>query len=151
MSLLVAVLITGAALWALTTAQRLNRLHIRTDSALAQLQSMLDRRAAVVYALEEAPVVAAQRAEGLMLRQGELERRAALERELSAHISARYDPLPRALVDAEVRIQFAHRFYNEAVADTRALRLRPAVRALRLGGTAPLPDFFEYSSLAGEA
>ena len=49
-----------------------------------------------------------------------------------------------ALADAERRIQLAHRFYNEAVSDTRALRLRPAVRLFHLGGTAKLPEYFDY-------
>lgn len=51
---------------------------------------------------------------------------------------------PAALADAEGRIQLAHRFYNEAVSDTRALRLRPAVRFFHLGGTAKLPEYFDY-------
>ena len=51
------------------------------------------------------------------------------------------------LADAEGRIHLAHRFYNEAVSDTRALRLRPAVKWLRLGGTAKLPEFFELSQI----
>ena len=51
---------------------------------------------------------------------------------------------PAALADAEGRIQLAHRFYNEAVSDTRALRLRPAVRLFHLGGTAKLPEYFDY-------
>ena len=53
---------------------------------------------------------------------------------------------PEQLVEAEIRVQLAHRFYNEAVADTRALRLRPVVKACRLGGTARLPEFFELAS-----
>lgn len=40
------------------------------------------------------------------------------------------------------RLALAIRFYNNAVADTRRLRLRPGVRAFRLAGTAPLPEFY---------
>lgn len=35
----------------------------------------------------------------------------------------------------------ARRFYDQAVADTRAVRLKPLVRILRLAGTAPMPEF----------
>jgi 8-oxo-dGTP pyrophosphatase MutT (NUDIX family) len=55
--------------------------------------------------------------------------------------------LPSALVaelaDAEARVLLARRFHNDAVRDTRALGERPLVRLLRLGGTAPLPEYFE--------
>ena len=42
----------------------------------------------------------------------------------------------------------ARRFHNDAVRDTLALRERPAVRWLRLGGTAALPSYFEIAEQA---
>ena len=42
----------------------------------------------------------------------------------------------------------ARRFHNDAVRDTLALRERPAVRLLRLGGTAALPTYFEIAEQA---
>ena len=148
----VTVFITVIALWAYFTAQRLNTLHIRTDAALAQLQAMLDRRAAVIGALIPALAPTALYAEGVALRHGKFDERSQLERELNLSIQelfaedgqlANQVSSNAQLADAETRVQLAHRFYNEAVADTRALRLRPAVRVLRLGGNAPLPEFFE--------
>ena len=60
--------------------------------------------------------------------------------------------LPAALVaelaDAEARVLLARRFHNDAVRDTLALRERPAVRVLRLGGTAALPTYFEIAERA---
>lgn len=141
---LLAVLVTAMVLWVYFTAQRLNRLHIRTDAALAALQAALDRRVAVVAVLLPEVRELAAAAEERPLAHGAIEERIARERDLSAALALREGDLPAQLVDAEVRVQLAHRFYNEAVADTRALRLRPLVRALRLGGTAPLPEFFEY-------
>lgn len=138
-----AVAVTIVALWAYFTAQRLNSLHIRTDAALAQLQAALDRRAAVVAALEPSAAQECALAEQTPLIQGSFEQRSARERRVTAAMSACADPSTPQLVDADVRVQLAHRFYNEAVLDTRALRLRPMVRAFRLGGTAPLPDFFD--------
>lgn len=144
--ILLAVILTAAALWGFQTAQRLNRLHIRTDAALAALQAALDRRAAVIATLlpETQPLALAAEAEPLV--HGSFEERATRERQLSQALVPLGPDLPGRLVDAEVRVQLAHRFYNDAVADTRALRLRPLVRVCRLGGTAPLPEFFEYRS-----
>ncbi|GAB2498411.1 hypothetical protein CATRI_07270 [Corynebacterium atrinae] len=142
--ILLAIVLTAIALWAYFTAQRLNRLHIRTDAALASLQAALDRRAAVVaVVIPEAREIAAS-AEAVPLASGNFEERIGRESELTKALEPVVGRVPVQLADAEVRVQLAHRFYNEAVADTRALRLRPAVRVLRLGGTAPLPEFFEY-------
>ncbi|MDO5511799.1 hypothetical protein, partial [Corynebacterium sp.] len=140
--ILLAVALTALLLWAYFTAQRLNRLHIRTDAALASLQAALDRRAAVVAALLPEVRAVAVAAEEVPLVHGDVDKRISRERDLSRALSPL--ELPPQLIDAEVRVQLAHRFYNDAVADTRALRLRPLVRSLRLGGTAPLPEFFEY-------
>ena len=154
MLIVITVIITVIALWAYFTAQRLNTLHIRTDAALAQLQAMLDRRAAVIGVLVPALAPIALQAEGVALRHGKFDERSQRERELNVEIHKFFDADEQLaasisanpqLVDAETRVQLAHRFYNEAVSDTRALRLRPTVRVLRLGGTAPLPEFFEYS------
>lgn len=154
------VVVTVMALWAYFTAQRLNTLHIRTDAALAQLQAMLDRRAAVIGVLIPSIAATATEAEGVPLRHGQFDERSQRERELNQAVHNFLEAEPGLgsdlakgnsisanpqLVDAETRVQLAHRFYNEAVSDTRGLRLRPAVRVLRLGGTAPLPEFFEYS------
>ena len=46
-----------------------------------------------------------------------------------------------ALAVAEDRVELSLRLYNGAVAATRAVRLKPGVRALRLAGTAPMPEF----------
>ena len=140
-------LVLVIAMWALLTAQRLNSLHIRTDAALAQLEATLDRRAAVISALAPELQHLAARAESTDLTQGNFDERTTRERELSAAIAQRFETRPALLADAEGRIHLAHRFYNEAVSDTRALRLRPAVKWLRLGGTAKLPEFFELSQI----
>ncbi|MDY3127975.1 MAG: hypothetical protein SOW59_07595 [Corynebacterium sp.] len=142
------ILATCVVMWSYFTAQRLNSLHIRTDAALAQLQAALDRRAAVVAALQPKMATVAARAEGTSLKPGQLEKRMGVERELNAQLQRERSKAPSGLspllVEADTRVKLALRFYNEAVADTRALRLRPAVRALRLGGTAPLPEYCDY-------
>lgn len=139
-AVVVLIIVVLALAWAYFTAQRLNTLHIRTDAARAQLTATLDRRAAVVAVLDPELEELAQRAEMTT----DLAERIEVEQEMSNAIAQAFPDKPAQLADAEARVQLAHRFYNEAVRDTRALRLRPLVRIFRLGGTAPLPEFFEY-------
>ncbi|APT92416.1 hypothetical protein CPHO_05415 [Corynebacterium phocae] len=143
-SLAVAIIV-AFAMWALLTAQRLHRLHIRLDSSLLQLRAALDRRAAVVAAVVPGLATAASAAEATGLDPENFAARRAAEQELSLAIAAAGADTPGLLVDANARVQLAHRFYNEAVADTRALRLRPMVKACRLGGTARMPEFFDLA------
>lgn len=138
-----AVALVALASWAYFTAQRLNRLHIRTDAARNSLEAALNRRAAVVAALDPGAHPAANAAEAIALSYENFDRRAEAERELRNTIDSLGPDFPGRIVDADVRVELALRFYNEAVADTRALRLQPAVKYTRLRGTAQLPKFFE--------
>lgn len=98
----------AVVVWAILTARRLDRLHIRLDRARAALDSAVEHRDAV------ADIVA----------------------------NTRDDEAARtALAVAEDRVELSLRLYNGAVAATRAVRLKPGVRALRLAGTAPMPEF----------
>lgn len=137
------MVLTAVVLWAYSTAQRLNRLHIRTDSARQALEASLDRRAALVGALIPGSVEAARQAEAIPLIYSRFADRSRAERRISAIILMQQPPVPEALVDAAARVELAHRFYNEAVTDTRDLRTRVSIRTLRLGGRAPLPEYFE--------
>lgn len=47
------------------------------------------------------------------------------------------------LEDVTDRVAMARRFYNDAVRDTRSVREKRVVRALRLAGRAPMPDYVE--------
>lgn len=60
------------------------------------------------------------------------------------------DELLSELEGAAHQVFLARKFYNDAVAATRAARRTPLVRLLRLAGGAPLPEFFEIEdSLVG--
>jgi 8-oxo-dGTP pyrophosphatase MutT (NUDIX family) len=151
-----AVVVVGV--WAYLTANRLNRLHVRYDLSWQALDGLLARRAVVARAV--ATDAYGSGAEGRHLasladaaeRASRPEREAA-ENELSAAL-ALVDPaaLPIRLVaemaDAEARVLLARRFHNDAVRDTVALRERPMVRWLHLGGTAPMPTYFEIAERA---
>ncbi|AKK03285.1 hypothetical protein [Corynebacterium epidermidicanis] len=141
--LAIAVCLTFFLAWAYFTAQRLNRLHIRVDTARNNLGAALDRRAVVAQALVPQAAREAETALARPLEVNNFEQRSQAERALLAAISGQTHPL---LVDASARVQLAHRFYNDAVTDTRALRTRPLVRIFRLGGTARLPEYYELPS-----
>lgn len=148
---LVVALVFGP--WLLRTANRLDRLHIRTDAAWAGLDAALARRAvatrAVAAVLPPAggdPLrTAADHAE--LADRGDRE---DAENELSRLLAELdRDTVPAALADeladAEQRVMLARRVHNDAVRDTKALRRKRLVRWLRLAGTAAQPDYFEIA------
>ena len=157
--------------WLAQTANRLDRLHVRTDAAWAALDAALARRAVVGRA-----VAAALRLEGVGPDDGDGvaadKLRAAAERAENTGRSEREEAenalslqlagvdrgtLPLALtaelLDAEQRVVIARRVHNDAVRDTLGQRRRRAVRWCKLAGTAPQPEYFEIvePSLGGDA
>ena len=151
-ALLVLVLAVVGA-WAYRTAHRLDRLNVRYDLSWQALDGALARRAVVARAVAIDAYGGA--AEGRTLaaladaaENAPRQAREHAENELSAALAV-VDPvsLPAGLIaelaDTEARVLLARRFHNDAVRDTLALAERPMVRALRLGGTAALPRYFE--------
>ncbi len=141
------------AVSASATATRLNRMHIRTDLARASLEASLGRRAAVARATFPQLSGLVANAEAIPVTARNTNRRADAENELTRAIVklAAEQPPERALAielsDVHTRVELARRLYNDAVTDTKALRSRPIVRALRLAGTAPDPGYFEMSDV----
>jgi len=151
--LVVVALLVGS--WAYQTAHRLDRLHVRYDLSWQVLDGALARRAVVARAVATDAYGGGPEGKRLAALAAAAERaprsgREAAENELSAALTM-VDPasLPVALVaelaDAEARVLLGRRFHNDSVRDTLALRERPAVRMLRLGGTAALPTYFEIA------
>ncbi|RZS34378.1 hypothetical protein EV193_109165 [Herbihabitans rhizosphaerae] len=149
--LLVLVLLVGP--WLVATANRLDRLHVRTDAAWAALDATLARRAVLSRAIAAAGCLGPDRADRLRAVAERAEHtprgdREEQENELSGLLSevdrARL-PLVLAadLVDAEQRVVIARRVHNDAVRDTLVQRRRRVVRWLKLAGTAPRPEYFE--------
>ena len=146
---LAAIVVLGG-LFLLATANRLDRLHIRTDAGWAALDASLARRAvvarAVAVVLEDSSLrSSAERAEAA----SRLDREAE-ENELTARLgrvdrAALPSALAEELTDAEHRVVIARRVHNDAVRDTLRLRRRRKVRYFRLAGTAPLPEYFEFA------
>ncbi|GAA4518739.1 membrane protein [Actinoallomurus oryzae] len=152
-------------------ATRLDRLHVRLETARAGLDAALVRRAAV--ALELAASRQLDPATSLLLAAAAHEARIAdadnrefaesdLSRALRAVVgqpdfrptlAAREDGA--ALLDdldAAVRkVTYARSFYNNAVTATRTARRKLLPRVLPLHGRAPLPDFFEIDDAPPES
>lgn len=157
---MVAAIVVGAAalIWlailAATRATRLHRLNIRVDLARASLLASLDRRAVVARAIAasypDARVAAALTSAADAAEDADPGDREPAENRL-ATVLAQTDPevrptaLTAELADAQARVSFARRFYNDSVRDARTLGGRAMVRILRLGGHATLPEYFEIS------
>lgn len=145
----VAVFLLLGGLLLVATANRLDRLHVRTDAGWAALDAALARRAVVARAVAAAAgpddvlLAVAERAEAAPRPEREAE-----ENELTSILAA-FDRsvLPQVLrdelTDAEHRVVIARRVHNDAVRDTLALRRRRKVRYFKLAGTAPHPEYFE--------
>lgn len=158
MTTLAAVLVVLAllTLYATWTAGRLDRLHARVDAAWAALDAQLVRRAAAARALAaELPGdagCALEQAAHRALEHGE-QGREAVENDLSRALRGVL-PVVREgiafeeLVSAATRVGLARSFYNTAVQDARAVRLRRMPRALRLAGHRSLPQYFEIDDTA---
>ena len=152
---LIAAVIAVVGAWAYGTANRLDRLHVRSDLSWQALDAALARRAVVVRAIAAAMVSSPVESKRLSVLAGQAERADRVQREQAentlsgALTNLDTHTLPPQLVaelaDAEARVLIARRFHNDAVRDTLALRTRRPVRWLHLGGTAPLPTYFEIA------
>ena len=151
---LLVLLLAVVGAWAYRTAHRLDRLNVRYDLSWQALDGALARRAVVARAVAIDAYGGASRGAATLAALADAaenaprQEREHAENELSAALAV-VDPasLPAGLIaelaDAEARVLLARRFHNDAVRDTLALAERPMVRALRLGGTAALPSYFE--------
>lgn len=152
----VLVVLALLALYATWTAQRLDRLHARVDAAWAALDAQLVRRAAAARAVAaDVPAPAGpalDEAAHRALEAGEEGREVVendLSRALRTCLPAVADPASlEELVTAATRVGLARSFYNTAVQDARAVRLRRMPRALRLAGHRRLPEYFEIDDTA---
>ena len=156
LAVVVAVLLS---MWVTFTATRLDRLHARVDAAQAALDAQLVRRAAALLHVAESPdsgVPDDRRAcydavaQAALSAGAEGEERQTAENAVGravAELGQQPQPLrPDAaeeLREAAARVLIARRFYNDAVRDTRALRVGRMPRALHMAGRRALPLFFD--------
>jgi hypothetical protein len=145
------------SMWVTFTLTRLDRLHARVDAARAALDAQLVRRAAALQHVAESPdtdLPSAERARFGDLAQDALTStgsgREAVENAVGRAVTHLAGGSVRVgadavaeLREAAARVEVARRFYNDAVRDTRTLRMRRMPRLLRLAGNAELPRFFD--------
>jgi hypothetical protein len=150
-------------IWYLTfLATRLDRLHHRVETSWANLDGLLQRRAAI--ALEIARSEIADPASALLLtaaayqaREASIENRSAAESGLSGALGLLLADGQSSERPAEVvllrelsaltdKIRIAISLHIDAVARTHLVRRKFIVRAFRLAGTAPLPITYEFES-----
>lgn len=153
-AVVVLLVVTAMASYAVWTAGRLDRLHHRVAAARSALDAELATRAALVQelagsgALDPASslllVDAAHRARTAPADDREVAE-SALTRALDATTGpgTELEPWHDDLATATRRVQLARRFHNDVVGSTRTLRGQPLVRYLRLAGHAPMPRTVE--------
>jgi hypothetical protein len=151
------------SLWYLTfLATRLDRLHHRVETSWANLDVLLQKRAAV--ALEIAHSDIADPASSLLLtgaayqaREADIESRSGAESGLSGalgllledsrHLATAADnALLTELSSLTDKIRVAIAIHTDAVTRTQMVRSKLIVKLFRLAGTAPLPVTYEFES-----
>jgi hypothetical protein len=160
---LVSALLVLLILWYLTfTATRLDRLHHRVETSWANLDVLLQKRAAV--ALEIAHSDIADPASSMLLtaaayqaRDANIQNRSQAESGLSGalgllledsqHLATAADSaLLTELSGLTDKIRVAIAIHTDAVARTQMVRRKFIVKLFRLAGTAPLPITYEFES-----
>ena len=149
--------------WYLTfTATRLDRLHHRVETSWANLDVLLQKRAAV--ALEIAHSDIADPASSVLLtaaayqaRDADIQNRSQAESGLSGalgllledseHLETAADSaLLTELSGLTDKVRVAIAIHTDAVARTQMVRRKFIVRLFRLAGTAPLPITYEFEA-----
>ena len=151
------------ALWYLSySATRLDRLHHRVETSWANLDGLLQRRAAV--ALEISRSAIADPASSLLLtaaahqaREAEIEVRSQAESGLSGALGLllqdgheRYGPIEndllRELSILTDKVRVAISLHVDAVQRTQMVRKKFVFKLFRLAGSAPLPVTYEFEA-----
>ena len=160
---LTVALVLLSFLWYLSyLATRLDRLHHRVETSWANLDGLLQRRAAI--ALEIAHSEFADPASSLLLtsaayqaREASVQDRSSSETALSgalallvndgqSHANVAEQALLVELSALTAKIRIAIAIHTDAVSSTQMVRKKIAIRGLRLAGTAPLPVTYEFES-----
>ena len=156
---IIGLLITLVFIWYLTfSANRLDRLHHRVETSWANLDSILQRRAAL--ACEIAHLNEVDPATNLLLtsaahqaRDAEISERSEAESGLSealkllrqeSDIPELYPEIFSELDSITDRLRTAIAIHQESVTATRKRREKLIIRAFRLAGRAPLPITYPF-------
>ncbi|MBM2622330.1 hypothetical protein JIG36_43195 [Actinoplanes sp. LDG1-06] len=129
------------------TAHRVERVHLRAQSAERALDAHLMRRAAAAAVVaEQGDIVELYAAARLALDAGADERESAendLTRQLQAVTLSGADSATRTLVASSRRVVLARQVHTDLVRDALTARRRLLVRALRMARRYPRPQYFD--------
>jgi hypothetical protein len=139
-----AVLLAAYLFW---TAHRVERVHIRAQSAERALDAHLMRRAAAAAVVaEQADNVELYAAARLALDADPDERESAendLTRQLQGIALSGPEAATRTLAATSRRVVLARQVHTDLVRDALTARRRPLVRALRMARQYPRPQYFD--------
>ena len=157
------LLLAVFGIWYLSySATRLDRLHHRVETSWANLDGLLQRRAAV--ALEIAKSDIADPASSLLLtaaahqaRDAQMKMRSQAESGLSGALGLLLNDghlvngviekdLLRELSELTDKIRIAIAMHVDAVTRTQMVRAKPVFKIFRLAGRAPLPVTYEFEA-----
>ena len=160
-SFLILILIVAFFAWYLSySATRLDRLHHRVETSCANLDSLLQRRAAI--AIEIARSEISDPAASLLLtfaahqaREASVKDRSQAESGLSGALGillegadeisgANEKALMQELQELNAKIKMAIAIHVDAVNRTTMVRAKPIIRLFRLAGSAPEPVVYEF-------
>ena len=158
---LILIIIVAFFAWYLSySATRLDRLHHRVETSWANLDSLLQRRAAI--AIEIARSEISDPAASLLLtfaahqaREASVKDRSQAESGLSGALGilleradeisgANEKALVRELQELTAKIKMAIAIHVDAVKRTTMVRAKPVIRLFRLAGNAPEPIVYEF-------
>ena len=163
MTSLAVLFIVALFAWYLSfLATRLDRLHHRVETSWANLDGLLQRRAAI--AIEIARSEISDPASSLLLtfaahqaREASVKDRSQAEVGLSGALGILLETstgvhgkveedLLRELGELNEKIKVATSLHVESVNRTRLIRSKPIIRIFRLAGSAPLPVTYEFEA-----
>ncbi|MEV4343943.1 hypothetical protein AB0J83_05640 [Actinoplanes sp. NPDC049596] len=151
------VLAVGAVVALLTaylgwTAHRVERVHLRAQSAERALDAHLMRRAAAAAVVaEHGEHVELYAAARLALDAAPGDRESAendLTRQLNSVVLDETDPAVRTLTASNRRVVLARQVHTDTVRDALTARRRPLVRASRMARRYPQPQYFDIEDPA---
>ncbi|GIG92558.1 hypothetical protein Pen02_74940 [Plantactinospora endophytica] len=138
------VLATAYLTW---IAARVDRLHVRVESAARALDAHLLRRAAAAAVLAEERYAVELYAASRIALDAEVDEREAAENDLTRQLRSSpldpEEPAAAAVIGASRRLVLARQVHTDLVRDALFLRRRPLVRLFRMSRKHERPRYFD--------
>jgi hypothetical protein len=134
------------------TAHRVERVHVRAQSAERALDAHLMRRAAAAAVVAEHSENSELYAAARLALDADPEERESAENDLTRQLQAvrlsAADPAAQALIATSRRVGLARQVHTDQVRDALTARGRLLVRALRMARRYPRPQYFDIEDPA---